>query len=265
MYHHRNYRRGEDYDHDHDNRREKYARPPARQDNEGRAWYPVIPALGVDISPAHKYTIHVYLIFHRFDNMESGNFVATMSFRTMFNDFGGMKTVDFSPATEDADPLFDVNGGNLSGVMVAQRTFMCKIGWLKRIEGKEEVYLRIRKCLPYATRPESMTNEEWEEMGVKRPESRTKWVLKAIRALKKERLWEGLPKNMFQTRHKEVIKVAWKKRKLIGLRPKPSFDMEQARCLDRIMNDVGMVLYSEQDEEPKKIQDKYRRRGDRRK
>ncbi|KAF7889360.1 uncharacterized protein EAF01_010853 [Botrytis porri] len=259
-----NYSRRDDDDDDDDynnNRRKKQAHPPARQDNEGRPLYPVIPAFGVAISPAHKYTIHVYLIFHRFDNMESENFVATMSFRTMFNDFGGMRAVDFSPATEDADPLFDVNGGNLRGVMVAQRTFMCKIGWLKRIEGKEDVYLRIRKCLPCAIRSDSMTDEEWEERRVKGPESRTEWILKAVRVLKEQRLWETLPKNEFQARHREVIKVAWKNRGLISLRRNLSFDVKQARCLDKIMDDVGTVLYSKREEALEGNPGRHRRKG----
>ncbi|TGO45791.1 hypothetical protein BCON_0365g00090 [Botryotinia convoluta] len=259
MYHHRNSRRGDDDDHH--NRREKYARPPARQNNERGTLYPVNPALGVAISPGHKYSIHVYLIFHRFDNMESGNFVAKMSFRTMFNDFGGTKTLDFSPAAEDADPLYDKNGENLRGVMVARREFMCKIGWLKRIEGKEEVYLRIKDCLPLPIRPERMTNEEWEEMRVKGPGSRTEWVLKAIRALKEERLWERLPKDHFQARHDEVKKVARKKRGVIGLRRTPSFDTIQASSLNKIMNDVEEVLYPKDEEEPRNILGRHRRRG----
>ncbi|TGO26788.1 hypothetical protein BPAE_0053g00420 [Botrytis paeoniae] len=232
MSHHEKFWRGDDDD----KKGKKQARPPARQYNERGPLHPVSHALGVNLSPEHKYSIHVYLIFHRFDNMPSGKFVATMSFRTMYNDFRGTKTVDFSPATEDADPLFDENGENLSGVMVAKREFMCKIGWVKRCEEKDRVYLRVANCLPLPIRPEEMKNEEWEEVRYKGSKSRTEWILKAITALKKDTLWERLPIEQFQARHKEVRKVEWKKRGAIGLR--------QASCLDEIMNDVGVVLYS---------------------
>ncbi|TGO32180.1 hypothetical protein BHYA_0343g00080 [Botrytis hyacinthi] len=240
MSYHEKFWRGDDDD----NKRKKQTRPPARQYNEPGPMHPVSHAPGVNVSPEHQYSIHVYLIFHQFDNMAPGNFIATMSFRTMFNDFQGMKTMDFSPATEYADPLFDVNGGDLRGVMVVQRTFMCKIGWVKRDKGKEKVYSRIKNCLPYAVRPEKMTDKEWEERRVKGPESRTEWVLKAIRMLKGERHWEKLPEEQFKTRHKEVRTVARMNGGAIGSRRTP-FDMEPANCLDKIMTDVRVALYSE--------------------
>ncbi|TGO10370.1 hypothetical protein BTUL_0137g00270 [Botrytis tulipae] len=242
MFHRKKFWLGDDGNDDH--KRKKQTRPPARQYNERGPQPPVSHALGVSLSTKHHYSIHVYLIFHQFDNMAPGNFIATMSFRTMFNDYQGMKTMDFSPATEYADPLFDVNGGDLRGVMVAQRTFMCKIGWVKRDLGKEEVYSRIKNYLPYADRPERMTDKEWEERRVKGPEPRTEWVLEAIRMLKKERHWEKLPEEEFKKRHKEVRTVARMNRGATGSRRTP-FDMEPANRLDKIMTDVRVALYSE--------------------
>ncbi|KAF7923961.1 hypothetical protein BELL_0740g00020 [Botrytis elliptica] len=260
MSHHEKLWRGDD-----DGKKgKKQARPPARQYNERGPWNTVSHALGVYVSPWHKYSIHVYLIFHRFDNMPSGKFVATMSFRTMYNDFRGMKTMDLSPASEDADPLFDENGGDLSGVMVARRTFACKIGWTKRFEEKDSLYLRVAKCLPLPIRPEGpegMNDEEWEEVRPKGPRPRTEWVLEAIRALREDRHWESLPMKQFQARHDEVKEVAGRKRRAFGLRSRSSFDMEQARCLDKIMNDVGTVLYSKREEELEKNQRRHRKRG----
>lgn len=241
MFHQKEFWRGDDDD----NKRKKQARPPARQYNERRTLRPVSHALGLSVSPEHNYSIHVYLIFYQFDSMAPGNFIATMSFRTMLDDFQGMKTMDFSPATEYADPLSDVNGGDLRGVMVAQRIFMCKIGWLKRDLGKEEVYARIKNYLPYANKPEKMENEEWEKRRVKGLDSRTEWVLRAIRALKGEKYWEKLPKLQFQTRHREVIEVARKNYRGISGSKRTPFDMESANRLDKIMTDVGVALYSE--------------------
>ncbi|KAF7941749.1 uncharacterized protein EAE97_006586 [Botrytis byssoidea] len=243
MFDHKKFWRGEDGNDDH--KRKKQARPPARQYNERGYQPPVSHALGVNVSTEHHYSIHVYLIFHQFDNMAPGNFIATLSFRTMFNDYQGMKTIDFSPATEHADPLYDVNGGNLRGVMVAQRMFMCKIGWVKRELGKEELYSRFKNYLPYAKKPEKMTEKEWEEeRRVHGPEPRTKWVLEAIRKLKEERYWEELPKEEFKKRHKEVKTEARMIRGAIGSR-RTSSDMERANRLDKIMTDVRVVLYSE--------------------
>ncbi|KAF7950141.1 hypothetical protein EAE96_007436 [Botrytis aclada] len=261
MSHHRGSWHDDDDDYyNHGNRRKKQARPPARQHNERGAWHKVHHAPGVSLSLKHKYSVHVYLIFHRFDNMDAGNFVATMSFRTMSNDYGGMKKMDFSPATEEADPLFDLNGGNLKGVTVTKREFVCKIGWVKRIEAKQEVYLRVGKCLPYAIRPETMNDEEWEEKRVKGPKCRTEWVLKAIRGLKKEKLWEELPMEDFQARHEEVREVVRKERAMIGSRPNPSFETTHASRLDEIMYDVGVSLYRKHEEKPKKTPERHRGR-----
>ncbi|TEY73163.1 hypothetical protein BOTCAL_0082g00140 [Botryotinia calthae] len=182
--------------------------------------------------------------------MSSRNFDATMSFRTMYNDSRGMKTVDFSPASEEANPLFDKNGGSLSKVMVARRTFVCKIGWLKRTEEKERVYLKVQNCLPYPIRPEGMEDEKWEEVRSKGPESRVEWVLKAIEALREDKLWESLPIEKFKDRHYEVREVAGKKR-----------DTIQAKYLDNIMYDVGLALYCKRKGEPKQIWNRHGGRG----
>ncbi|KAM0304064.1 hypothetical protein ACHAO8_011457 [Botrytis cinerea] len=248
-------------DHEDARRRKKQARPPARQDNERKPLHTVNHALGLNVSPKHKFSTHVYLIFHQLGNMPSENFVATLSFRTMYNDFRGMKTRDYSPASEDADPLYDKNGKDLRGVMVAKWELYCKIGWVKRIFGKDEMYLPIVDCLPFPIRPNEMESEEWENVRSQGSESRTKWVLKAIEALKQDELWESLPYEQFKARHDEVRKVARKKWKIVGTRPRPSLDTIQAKYLDEIMNDVGLTLYPKPKEEPKKIWDRYRRRG----
>ncbi|KAJ8062792.1 hypothetical protein OCU04_008049 [Sclerotinia nivalis] len=273
-------------------KKKHHDRPPPKIISIREKLHTVFHAPGVYVSPQNHYSTHVYLIFHRYDNMASGIFSATISFRTMYNDFKGMKTIDISPNSEEADVQFDINGGELRGVMGSRKIFMCKIGWVQRNENREMVYARVAECLPFPVRPDTMDSVEWEELRVK-GNSRCEWIVKAIGVLKKGDNWESLPVEQFKERHAEVKKLVgggdyedekrtWKRRvdrvtrhfdqsgdvlayreKLKELGPEPGLSSEakQVRYLDKIMNDVGAALYSKH-EEPKKITDKYRRRGE---
>lgn len=209
----------------------------------------------------------------------------------MYNDFKGMKTIDISPNSEEADAQYDINGGELKEVMGNRRIFMCKIGWVQRNENRGMLYAKVADCLPFPVRPDTMDSVEWEELRMK-GNSRCEWIFKAIEVLK-EGNWESLPVEQFRERHVEVKKVGGggdfedKKRrwergvdratrhfdysgdaltyretlKELGPKPRLSSEAKQARYLDKIMNDVGAALYSKH-EEPRKILDKYRRRGE---
>ncbi|CAD6441700.1 065d0869-f10c-4109-99b9-7c137176fe2e [Sclerotinia trifoliorum] len=228
--------------------------------------HPVFHAPGVYVSPQNHYSTHVYLIFHRYEDMKSGLFSATISFRTMYNDFKGMKTVDISPNSEEADAQFDINGGEMKGVMGSRRMFVCKIGWVQRNENRVWCMRRLQECLPFPVRPDTMDSVEWEELRMK--------------GIRDERHAEV--KKMSGVGDFEDEKRAWKRRvdratrhfdhsgdvlayretlKELGPEPGLSSEAKQARYLDKIMNDVGAALYSKH-EEPSKFSDKYRRRGE---
>ncbi|ESZ92029.1 hypothetical protein SBOR_7595 [Sclerotinia borealis F-4128] len=269
-------------------------RPPPKIIHTRETLHPVFHAPGVYVSPQHHFSTHVYLIFHLYNRNTSGKFVATVSFRTMYNDFKGMKTLDISPCSEEADAQFDINGGEPNAVLGGKNMLMVKIGWVQRNEKREEIYARVAECLPFPVRADTMDSEEWEEVRAKGMNPRCEWVVKAIGVLRKAENWESLPVSQFRERHDEVKKLArngdsddekrkWKRRvdratrhfedsgdareyreklKELGSEPESSSEAIQARYLDKLMNDVGAALYSKDEEEPKKISYRNRRRNE---
>lgn len=273
---------------DGDKRKTKH-RPPPKVINVREELYTVFTAPGVAKSPEHKHSTHVYIIFRHYDNMPSDKFTATISFRTMYNDHKGMKNIDLCPASEDADPLYDINGGGMTRVFVDSNTFMVKIGWVKRSEKRDKLYTEVANCLPFPIRGSTMDSEEWEELRAKGKSPRTNWVIKAIGVLKKSDIWESLPESQFRERHNELKKLkdnnleadieSWIRRvdrarrnyshdvhkyksklERIGPEPEESSQGKQAKYLDDIMNNVGVALYSPREEEFRRDLAQYRRR-----
>lgn len=142
--------------------------------------------------------------------MPAGKFDATVSFRTMYNDFRGMKSMDISPCNEDADPQFDINGGDSAGVLEVERRFMIKVGWVARNERREKVLKKMAERLPFPIRGSTMDSEEWEALRAKGNNPRGEWVFGAMGVLRRSREWSRLQKDKFMEQRAKVKKLIGK-------------------------------------------------------
>lgn len=139
--------------------------------------------------------------------MPAGKFNATVSFRTMYNDFRGMKSMNISPCSEDADPQFDMNGGDSAGVLEVERRFKIKVGWVARNEDREKVLKQMAEHLPFPIRGGTMDSEEWERMRAKGNNPSGEWVFGAMGVLRRTRRWSRLPKDKFMEQRAKVKKL----------------------------------------------------------